>query len=192
MNKVELIGRLTKDPELRYTTDQTAVCNFNVAIDRIPKDKGADFPGIKVFGKQAENCEKYLKKGRLVAIQGRLQTGSYTDKNGNTVYTTDVAANRVEFVDWGDQQEQKHSYNAAGKSVVWYVSTAEFAFFKYFHRHGMQERCEQIIRDQIRFSMTDEYYMVERFHEDNPWFIPWSPNASANGRLISMLITYYK
>jgi single-strand DNA-binding protein len=99
MNKVELIGRLTKDPELRYTTDQTAVCNFNVAVDRIPKDKGADFPGIKVFGKQAENCEKYLKKGRLVGIEGRLQTGVY-EKDGRKIYTTDVVAERVEFLEF--------------------------------------------------------------------------------------------
>jgi len=85
----------------------------------------------------------------------------------------------------------KHSYNAVGKSVVWYVSTAEFAFFQYFMRHGMLARCEEIIRDNIRFAMTDEYYMIERFHEDNPYFIPWSPNASANGRLITMLLMYY-
>ena len=85
----------------------------------------------------------------------------------------------------------KHSYNAAGKSVVWYVSTAEFAFYRYFKRHGMLERCEEIIRDNIRYAMTDEYYMIERFHEDQPYFIPWSPNASANGRLIYMLLDFY-
>lgn len=91
----------------------------------------------------------------------------------------------------GPKASLKHSYDAAGKSVVWYVSTAESQFFHYFLRHGMKERCEEIIRDQIRFAMTDEYYMIERFHEDNPWFIPWSPNASANGRMITMLLEYY-
>lgn len=85
----------------------------------------------------------------------------------------------------------KHSYDAAGKSVVWYVSTAETSLYYYFKRHGMLARCEEIIRDMIQFAMTDEYYMIERFHEDNPWFIPWSPNASANGRLISILLDYY-
>ena len=121
MNSVELIGRLTRDPEIRYTSGSNmAVATFNLAIDRPQKqgqEKQTDFPRVTVFGKQAETCEKYLKKGRLVAIQGRLQTGSYTDKNGNTVYTTDVAANRVEFVDWGDQQEQKHSYSAAANKI---------------------------------------------------------------------------
>lgn len=91
----------------------------------------------------------------------------------------------------GPRGSLKHSYNAVGKSVVWYVSTAEYAFFKYFMRHGMAARCEEILRDQIKFAMTDEYYMIERFHEDQPYFIPWSPNASANGRLIAMLLDYY-
>lgn len=108
MNSVTLIGRLTKDPETRYTAGQMAVCNFTIAIDRPTKqgeEKKTDFPRITVFGKQAENCEKYLKKGRLVGIQGRLATGSYQDKNGNTVYTTDVNADRVEFLEWGEKKE---------------------------------------------------------------------------------------
>ena len=91
----------------------------------------------------------------------------------------------------GPTGSMKHGYNGVGKSVVWYTSTVESAMFAYFMRHGMRDCCEEIIRDQIRFSMTDEYYMVERFHEDNPWFVPWSPNASANGRLLSMLLNYY-
>ena len=107
MNSVVLIGRLTRDPEVRYLPDnQMAVATFSIAIDRIQragKEKQTDFPRITVFGKQAENCEKYLAKGRLVAIQGRLQTGSYKNKEGATVYTTDVVADRVEFLEWGDK-----------------------------------------------------------------------------------------
>lgn len=109
MNSVVLIGRLTKDPEVRYTaTTQMAVAQFTVAIDRPVRaggEKQTDFPRVTVFGKQAENCEKYLAKGRLVGIQGSLQTGSYQNKDGNTVYTTDVVANRVEFLEWGDRQQ---------------------------------------------------------------------------------------
>ena len=98
MNSVVLIGYLTRDPEMRYTADtQMAITRFSIAIDRPGKDKGADYPNITVFGKQAENCEKFLKKGRLVGVQGRLQTGSY-DKDGHKVYTTDVIADRVEFL----------------------------------------------------------------------------------------------
>ena len=111
MNNVELIGRLTKDPEVRYTSgSQMAVATFPIAIDRPPDKDGkkqTDFPRITVFGKQAENCEKYLKKGRMVAIQGRIQTGSYKNKDGETVYTTGVVANRIEFIDWGNQQTQR-------------------------------------------------------------------------------------
>ena len=109
MNSVVLIGRLTRDPEMRYTTGtQMAVATMTIAIDRPVKaggEKHTDFPRVIVFGKQAENCEKFLAKGRLVGVQGSLQTGSYTDKEGKTVYTTDVIANRVEFLEWGDRQE---------------------------------------------------------------------------------------
>ena len=107
MNSVVLIGRLTRDPEVRYTAGtQMAVATFTVAIDRPAKagaERQTDFPRVTVFGKQAENCEKFLTKGRLVGIQGRLQTGSYDDKNGNKVYTTDVIADRVEFLEWGEK-----------------------------------------------------------------------------------------
>lgn len=101
MNSVQLIGRLTKDPEVRYTTgqNQTAVATFTLAIDRMGKEKQTDFPRITVFGRQAENCEKYLRRGNRVAIEGRIQTGSYTNKDGNKVFTTDVVANRVEFIE---------------------------------------------------------------------------------------------
>lgn len=106
MNSVILIGRLTRDPEVRYTSEQMAVATFNLAIDRPPrpgKEKQADFPRITVFGKQAETCERFLAKGRMVAVNGRIQTGSYQNKDGATVYTTDVVANNVEFLDWGDK-----------------------------------------------------------------------------------------
>ena len=102
MNSVVLIGRLCADPELSYTPNtQTAVCRFTLAVDR-PKrqgeDQGADFIRITVWGKQAENCDRYISKGRQVAVMGRIQTGSYKDRNGETVYTTDVVADRVEFL----------------------------------------------------------------------------------------------
>ena len=111
MNSVVLIGRLTRDPEVRYTSQsQMAVCSFTIAIDRPSRqgeERKADFPRITVFGKQAENCEKFLKKGRMVGIQGRIQTGSYTNKDGVTVYTTDVIADRVEFLEWGDRESRR-------------------------------------------------------------------------------------
>lgn len=113
MNSVILIGRLTRDPEVRYTASQMAVASFTLAIDRPVRsgsEKQTDFPRVTVFGKQAENCERYLQKGRLVAVQGRLQTGSYKNKDGVTVYTTDVVADRVQFLEWGDRPSGGSSF----------------------------------------------------------------------------------
>ena len=108
MNNVSLIGRLTRDPEVRYTAGtQMAVAKFTVAIDDgFGEKKRTNFIPVTVFGKTAENCEKYLAKGRLVGVQGKIQTGSYTNKDGATVYTTDVVADRVEFLEWGDRAER--------------------------------------------------------------------------------------
>ena len=108
MNNVVLIGRLTKDPEVRRVDEKMAIATFSLAIDRpVKKDgeKKTDFPRVTVFGRQAESCEKYLAKGMLVGIQGSIQTGSYTNKDGQTVYTTGVVANRVKFLGWKKQGE---------------------------------------------------------------------------------------
>ena len=89
-----------------------AVCTFTVAIDRPVRagaEKQTDFPRVTVFGKQAENCERFLAKGRLVGVQGRLQTGSYTNRDGATVYTTDVVADRVEFLERAEKSEAREA-----------------------------------------------------------------------------------
>lgn len=105
MNNVVLIGRLTRHPEMRYTQNsQLPVAHFTIAVNR-QKQEGADFIRITVFGKQAENCDRYLDKGSQVAVQGRIQTGSYKNKEGQTVYTTDVVANNVEFL--GRKSEER-------------------------------------------------------------------------------------
>lgn len=121
MNTVILIGRLTRDPDIRYTADnQLCIASFPIACDRgrdrEGNDRGADYPWIKVFGKQAENCGKWLYKGRQVAIRGRINTGNYTDKNGNKVYTTDVVAEEVKFLGSkkDDEEQIKRRSQAAG------------------------------------------------------------------------------
>lgn len=110
MNSVTLIGRLTADPRVSYTSgSQTAVCKFKVAIDRYTtKEKATDFIPVTVFGKQAENCERYLAKGRMVGVSGRIQTGSYEKSDGTRVFTTDVIADRVEFLNTGEKND-RHS-----------------------------------------------------------------------------------
>ena len=102
MNKVFLIGRLTKDPELRYTGSNVAVCSFSIAINRnftnANGEREADFINVVVWRKQAENVKNYLSQGSQVAIDGRIQTRTYDDQNGQRRYITEVVADNVEFL----------------------------------------------------------------------------------------------
>ena len=111
MNKVFLIGRLTRDPELRYTGSNTAVATFSIAINRnftnSAGEREADFINIVVWRKQAENVKNYLQQGSQVAIDGRIQTRNYEDKEGQKRYVTEVVADNVEFLG---------SKNSAGNS----------------------------------------------------------------------------
>ena len=104
MNKVILMGRLTRDPEVRYSAGENslAIARYTLAVDRRFKRDGeatADFISCVVFGKQAEFAEKYFRQGMRVTICGRIQTGSYTNKDGNKVYTTDVVVEEQEFAE---------------------------------------------------------------------------------------------
>lgn len=111
MNKVILIGRFTRDPEIRYTQSGICSANFSIAIDRKYKQEGqpeADFPKVIAWGKTAEFIEKYFRQGMKIVIEGRIQTGKYTNKEGQTVYTTDVVAESVEFA------ESKSSGSSSG------------------------------------------------------------------------------
>lgn len=132
MNSVILIGRLTRDPELVYTPgNQTAVTHFSIAVDR-PRTQGnekqADFIRITVFGKQAENCDRYLHKGKQVAVNGRIQTGSYKNKEGQTIYTTDVIANNVEFLGSSQQSTPRQPDEAYTGSTPNYQEELPDAF----------------------------------------------------------------
>lgn len=120
MNNVVLIGRLTKDPELRYIPNTgTPVSTFSLAVDKqISKDKKqemeskgqptADFINIVVWGRQAENCANYLAKGRLTAIQGRIQSRTYDAKDGTRRYITEVVAEKVQFLEWGNDNNNSN------------------------------------------------------------------------------------
>ena len=105
MNKVILMGRLTRDPEVRYSQGEqaTAIARYTVAVDRRFRRDGdsqtADFIGCVAFGRQAEFAEKYLRKGTKIALTGRIQTGSYTNRDGQKVYTTEVVVEDQEFAE---------------------------------------------------------------------------------------------
>lgn len=115
MNKVILLGRLARDPEVRYTKDNTAVARFTLAVDRMKKDDPADFIGCVAFRKTAELMEKYCSKGTKIALEGRIQTGSY-EKDGQKVYTTDVIVDRMEFA--GGKREGDGAAPDAPKTEV--------------------------------------------------------------------------
>lgn len=110
MNRVELIGRITRDPELRYTSSNIATTRFTLAVNRPFQgqngEQGTDFINVVVWRKQAENVSKYVSKGSLVAVEGRIQTGSY-EKDGQRVYTTDVVADSVQFLETKAQSQNR-------------------------------------------------------------------------------------
>lgn len=103
MNKVFLIGRLTRDPELRYTSSNLANMRCSLAVDRQyareGEERGTDFINIVAFGQRAETMNKYLTKGSQIAVDGRIQTGSYDGTDGKKVYTTDVIVENFQFLD---------------------------------------------------------------------------------------------
>ena len=116
MNKVFLIGRLTRDPELRYTGSNIPVATFSLAVNRNftnqNGEREADFINIVVWRKQAENCKNYINQGSQVAIDGRIQTRNYEDSEGNKRYVTEVVADNVQFLDTKAQREQRENSNA--------------------------------------------------------------------------------
>ncbi len=109
MNRVCLCGRLTKDPEVRYTqgAESMAIARYTLAVDRRKKDENsADFISCVAFGKSAEFAEKYLHKGMKILVEGRIQTGSYTNKDGKKIYTTDVVVESTEFAESRNSAQQ--------------------------------------------------------------------------------------
>lgn len=117
MNKVILMGRLTRDPDVRYSAGEnaTAVARYTLAVDRRFKrdgDASADFIGCVAFGRQAEFAEKYLRQGTKIAVSGRIQTGSYTNRDGQKVYTTDVVVEDQEFAESKSASEHNGGYSA--------------------------------------------------------------------------------
>ena len=109
MNRVELVGRITRDPELRYTSSNIASVRFTLAVNRNftnqNGEREADFINCVAWRNQAENIKKYVSKGSLVSVEGRIQTGSY-EKDGQRIYTTDVVADNVQFLESKGQRTQ--------------------------------------------------------------------------------------
>lgn len=124
MNKWLGLGRLTKDPELRYTNNNTAVCSFTIAVDRGYRKQGeekqVDFIPVVTWDKQAEFCSKYFHKGQQIAVVGRLQIRSWEDNEGKKRYTTEIVASECYFADSkkvGQQQEHGDAYEGPDEST---------------------------------------------------------------------------
>lgn len=119
MNHITLIGRLTKDPDLRYTNDGKPVCGFTLAVNRPFSKDEADFINCVVWGKSAENVAKYVSKGRQLAVEGRLQIRSYDGNDGQRKYVTEVVCERTEFLGGGEggQKQKKEKQQDFGTEV---------------------------------------------------------------------------
>lgn len=121
MNKVFLIGRLTRDPELRYTSSQVACTTFSIAVNRTYANQNgereADFINVVVWKKQAETAKQYLTKGSQVAIDGRIQTRNYDAQDGTKRYVTEVVAENVQFLNGGQQGGQEVTQNNGQQNV---------------------------------------------------------------------------
>jgi single-strand DNA-binding protein len=106
MNNVNIVGRLTKDPELRHMDDGRAVCDFTLAIDdTYSREDRTDFLRVTAFGNQAELCERYLRKGFLAGASGRIRSDQYTDAEGIQRYPVTITADRVQFLQWPDREQ---------------------------------------------------------------------------------------
>lgn len=125
MNKAILMGRLTKDPEVRYSNEGNASASFTLAVDRKytkqGEEKQADFINCVAFGKTAEFLEKYIKKGTKIVLDGRIQTGKYTNKDGQTIYYTNVVAESLEFA----ESKGNANNNAANESNDGFMNLPE-------------------------------------------------------------------
>ena len=123
MNKAILIGRWTRDPEVRYTSSNRAVCQFTVAIDRpftnqASGQREVDFINVVAWDKTGENVGKYMTKGRLIAVEGRIQTRNYENNEGRRVYVTEVVANNVQFLESRNAANNASSINSMPEPPV--------------------------------------------------------------------------
>lgn len=136
LNRVHLIGNLGQDPELRYTPNQVAVCTLNIATTEYrttqdgQREEQTTWHRVVVWNKQAENCSKYLSKGRPVYVEGKLQTRQWDDKSGNRRYTTEIVAQNIQFLGSGASggRDQSSSHNQSNTSSHQYSSPSNNSF----------------------------------------------------------------
>lgn len=154
MNSVQLLGRLTADPKITYTQGQEPMCvaRYTLAVDRLRKGQDgrneADFISCVAFRNVAQFAERYLHKGSKIAVTGSIQTGSYTDRNGNKVYTTDVIVNTQEFAE-SRQQAQNNSYQSQPNNYQPQQNQQPYA-----PQQGYQQQYQQAPQQQTEYQQA--------------------------------------
>lgn len=146
MNKTILIGRLTKNPEIRYTSNNVPCCTFTLAVSRDftnqNGEREADFINIQVWKNQAENCSKYLTKGSLIGLLGRIQTRSYDNEKGEKRYVTEVVADNVKFLDNKKDGQQSGQVSATQSATESDTQVPQNEFENMSVKTGVQQQLE--------------------------------------------------
>lgn len=165
INRTVIVGRLVADPELRYTPNGIASCKFRVAVNRPFKNEGeqqADFISCVAWRKQAENLANFMKKGNLIGLEGRIQTGSYEGQDGKRVFTTDVVADSIQFL------EPKNSTGGSQNTSKYESSTNQVDNIKAVHRGNMAVIISRVIQGQMKIRLRivrgQSRWMNQIFH----------------------------
>ena len=171
INRVVLVGRLTKDPELKYTPSGVPMTRFTVAVNRTYQQDGqpeADFIGCLAWRKQAENLANFMKKGSLIGLEGRIQTGSFEGQDGKRVYTTDVVADSIQFLE--PRSNNSDSSNSASnyQTGTNYQSQQQTQITGQYGGHTQQNNGQSAQYGQQNYTRVDE-----------------DPFASSNGPVVS-------
>ena len=131
MNNVNIIGRLVKDPEVKKIGDGLSVCDLRVAIDdAFSKDDRSDFINVTVFGNQADACKRYLRKGFMAGVSGRIRSESFTGSDGVKRYPIKIVAERVQFLQWPERKESAAPETIASESSAYEAAAAESLAFE--------------------------------------------------------------
>ena len=162
INNVVLVGRLTKDPELRYSSSNIPMVYFTIAVNRTFADQNgqrqADFIGCVAFRKQAENMARFLAKGSLVGVEGRIQTRNYQGKDGNTVYVTEVVADRIQFL---ESKSNTNRQNNGFDSMSFNQPQNNYSNNNYSNNYNQQQAnpaMQDFINDSSSFSDFGESF----------------------------------
>ena len=183
MNRVILVGRITKDPELKNRNDGSPFVQFSIAVNRTYQNRQGqretDFINCVVFNKQAENLAKYIRKGALIGVEGRLTTNSYTDQNGNARTSTDVLCDNISFLSNAQQNNNNSAYDDLRYSDN-YNQTPEYNNQNYQNQYYQNQQPYQNSYNPNQQPYQNNQYNQNNQNSYNPNQQPYNPNAYKN------------